>query len=124
MVDERAGTGEPADLAARGHIAGARLPEQLVDRERVGVCFSSRSRADVGSGVNAIESSAKKSRNESRMPFVFAVFAKSCSVSAIAWSAGGTASCAVTNGVTRSESTQAATDFGLIVWISLRRHLP
>ena len=106
-------------LAATSPVRGSQTSS--LTENGVGVCFSSRSRADVGSGVNAIESSAKKSRNESRMPFVFAVFAKSRSVFAIAWSVGGMASCAVTNGVTTSESMHAATDFGLIMWISLRR---
>ena len=58
-------------LAATSPVRGSQ--SSSLTENGVAVCFSSRSRADVGSGVNAIESSAKKSRNESRMPFVFAV---------------------------------------------------
>jgi hypothetical protein len=35
MIDERTRPRQPAELTTRGHVAGARLPRQLVDGERL-----------------------------------------------------------------------------------------
>ena len=81
VIDIRRWSGQPAKIAGRRDVAGARLPGELRLGERPRGRARRRSTADWGSGARATASAAKNSRKESRMPFSVAARANWRSVS-------------------------------------------